>query len=65
VVRKGMATSTTLIGGGRGSTTGVNRMDAILEILEDLFYGKRFSLLIIKVALSQELSLHSDVVFTS
>jgi hypothetical protein len=65
VVRKGVATSTTLIGGGGPRTTGVNRVDTILEILEDLFYGKRFSLLIVKVALSQELSLHSDVVLTS
>ena len=40
-------------------------MDAILEILEDLFYCKRFPLLIVKEALSLELSFFSDRVLTS
>jgi hypothetical protein len=40
-------------------------MDAILEILEDLFYCKRFHLLIIKEAFFSELILFSNGVLTS
>ena len=65
VVRKGVATSATLIGGCRCPTTGVNRVDTILEILEDPFYGKRFSLLIIHVSLSQKVTLYRELVLTS